>query len=178
MIWFNMAIGFFLIFIGRRLFWLFVACVGFAFGYQVAQNVLAVQSSMAIMVVSILVGLSGAVIAIFFQKAAILVAGFGAASYFILSFLSRFFDWPLQFVWLLVIIGGIAGAVILFFLFDWALIFLSSLTGATLIVQTTAFGPWLDPALFLVLFSVGIAFQTRITAYDKAHRKPKGSNSS
>ncbi|MEJ2098046.1 MAG: hypothetical protein P8Y38_13165, partial [Deltaproteobacteria bacterium] len=55
----------------------------------------------------------------------------------------------------------------------WALIFLSSLTGATLIVQTTALNPWVDTALFLVLFSVGIAFQTQTTATDKKHRKQK-----
>lgn len=173
MIWVNLCIGLFLIFIGRRLFWLFVACVGFTVGYHVAHNVLAVQSPVLILAASILSGLAGAVIAIFFQKTAILIAGFSAGGYFTLSLCSRFFNWPGPWVWLLVIIGGIAGAVILFFIFDWALIFLSSLTGATLIVQTTALNPWVDTALFLVLFSVGIAFQTKTTATDKKHRKQK-----
>lgn len=178
MIWVNIPIGLFLIFSGRRLFWLFVACVGFAVGYHTAQNAFAMQSMIVVMVVSILVGLLGAVIAILFQKAAILIAGFGAGSYFVLSFFDRFSDWPAPMVWLSVIIGGIVGAVILFLIFDGALIFLSSLTGATLIVQSTAFNPWIALAIFLALCSVGITFQSRLAAYEKKHprpERPKGS---
>ena len=63
--------------------------------------------------------------------------------------------------WLPYIIGGIIGAIILFFVFDWALIFLSTLTGATVIVQMVAFNPWVEITLFIALVIAGMAFQAK-----------------
>jgi hypothetical protein len=159
--WINVIIGMLLLFIGRRLFWLFVACVGFASGYHYAQQIWAVHSPVLILILSIAVGGLGAIIAIFFQKAAIVVAGFTAGGYVGLSFFDQFAGLPAQMVWLPYIIGGIIGAIILFFVFDWALIFLSTLTGATLIVQMAAFSPWVEITLFLALVIAGMIFQTK-----------------
>jgi hypothetical protein len=41
------------------------------------------------------------------------------------------------------------------------LIFLSTLTGATLIVQMVTFDPWLEITIFLTLLIAGIAFQAK-----------------
>jgi len=70
-------------------------------------------------------------------------------------------------------IGGVGGAIILFFIFDWALIFLSTLTGATLIVQMTAFNLWVEIILFIVLVIAGAAFQTK-TMTGEEHRERNG----
>ena len=78
MIWIHILIGLILLFAGRRLFWLFVACVGFASGYHYAQQIWAVHSPVLLIILSIAVGAVGAIIAIFFQKAAILIGGFAA----------------------------------------------------------------------------------------------------
>jgi NADH:ubiquinone oxidoreductase subunit 3 (subunit A) len=64
-------------------------------------------------------------------------------------------------VWLPYIIGGVIGAVVLFLVFDWALIFLSTLTGATLIVQMVTFKPWVEISLFLALVIAGVIFQAK-----------------
>jgi hypothetical protein len=64
-------------------------------------------------------------------------------------------------VWLPYGIGGIIGAVFLFFVFDWALIFLSTLTGATLLVQMAAFTPPVEIILFVALVIAGAVFQTK-----------------
>jgi len=74
---------------------------------------------------------------------------------------------PAQITWLPYVIGGIIGAVILYFIFDWALIVLSTLTGATLIVQMVAFDPLVEFALFLVLVIVGMGFQAKIMAGER-----------
>jgi len=103
----------------------------------------------------------GAIIAILFQKAAIVIAGFAAGGYIALNLLDQVAGLPAQMVWLPYVIGGIIGAVILFFVFDWALIFLSTLTGATLIVQMVTFDPWLEITIFLTLLIAGIAFQSK-----------------
>jgi hypothetical protein len=60
------------------------------------------------------------------------------------------------------IIGGIIGAVLLFVLFDWGLIVLSSLSGASLIVHSVTFQSRALPLLFAVLVVVGIVVQARM----------------
>ena len=159
--WLIVIIGMLLLFLGRRLFWLFVACVGFASGYHFAQQVWAVHSPVLLLILSIAVGGLGAIIAIFFQKAAIVIAGFAAGGYIGLSLFYQIAGLSVQMAWLPYIIGGIVGAIILFFVFDWALIFLSSLTGTTLIVQMVAFNPRVEIALFIVLIIAGMAFQAK-----------------
>ena len=161
MIWINILIGLVLLFAGRKFFWLFVACVGFASGYHYAQQIWAIHSPVLVLLLSIAAGAVGAIIAIFFQKAAIVVAGFAAGGYIVLILYVQFFGLPAQMVWLPYIIGGIGGAVLLFFIFDWALVFLSALTGATLIVQMVAFTPWIEITLFIALLIAGMAFQAK-----------------
>ena len=159
--WLNGIIGILLLFIGRRLFWLFVACIGFASGYHYAQQIWGIHSPALVLILSIAAGGLGAIIAIFFQKAAIVIAGFAAGGYIGLSLFYQIAGLSVQMAWLPYIIGGIAGAIILFFVFDRALIFLSALTGATLIVQMAAFSPWVEITLFLALVIAGMVFQAK-----------------
>jgi len=161
MIWINILIGLILLFAGRGLFWLFVACVGFASGFHYAQQIGAIHSPILVLILAIAVGAVGAFIAILFQKAAIVIAGFAAGGYIVLILFDQFTGLSSQMVWLPYIIGGVVGAIVLFLVFDWALIFLSALTGATLIVQMAAFNPWIEIALFIALVIAGVAFQAK-----------------
>ena len=161
MIWINILIGLVLLIAGRRLFWLFVACVGFASGYHYAQQIWAIHSPILVLVLAIAAGAVGAIIAILFQKAAIVIAGFAAAGYIVLILLDQFAGISAQMIWLPYLIGGVVGAIVLFLVFDWALIFLSTLTGATLIVQMAGFKPWVEIALFFALVIGGIVFQAK-----------------
>jgi hypothetical protein len=96
--WLNVIIGILLLFIGRRLFWLFVACVGFASGYHYAQQIWGIHSPILVLILTIAAGAVGAIIAIFFQKAAIVVAGFAAGGYVVLSLFDQFAGLPVQMV--------------------------------------------------------------------------------
>jgi hypothetical protein len=78
MIWIHILIGLVLLFAGRRLFWLFVAGVGFASGYHYAQQIWVIHAPILVLISAIAVGAVGAIIAIFFQKVAIVIAGFAA----------------------------------------------------------------------------------------------------
>ena len=161
MIWLNVVIGMLLLFIGRRLFWLFVACIGFASGYHYAQQIWAIASPALVLILSLAIGAIGAIIAIFFQKAAIVIVGFAAGGYIGLSLFGQLAGLSAQMMWLPYIIGGIVGAIFLFFVFDWALIILSTLTGATLIVQMVTFNPPVEITLFLALAIAGTVFQAK-----------------
>jgi len=168
MIWFNLLIGLFLLFSGRKLFWLFVACIGFASGYYYAQQIWAIHSPVAVLILSVVAGAAGAIIAIFFQKAAIVVAGFAAGGYITLNFFDQFTGISAQMVWLPYIVGGIIGAIILFFVFDRALILLSTLAGAGLIVQVLALKPWVEITLFLLLVIAGMVFQAKTMTAERS----------
>ena len=64
-----------LLFLGRKLFWLFVAAVGFVVGMEAATTLYPHQPDWSL-IVGLILGLIGAVAAIFVQKAAIGIAGF------------------------------------------------------------------------------------------------------
>ena len=65
-----------------------------------------------------------------------------------------------QLLWPIFVIGGILGAVLLFLIFDWALIVISSLSGASFIVQTVELKHDVETVLFFILVILGIIIQT------------------
>ena len=73
-------IGIVLLALGRRLFWLFVGCVGFMAGLQMAQQYFGLQPSWVAWAAALLFGLVGALLALFFQKLAIVLGGFASGS--------------------------------------------------------------------------------------------------
>src|SRR3990172_3862121 len=72
--------------------------------------------------------------------------------------------------WQPFLLGGILGALISYPLFDWALIVLSALTGAVLIVQALEIGPgWALPLTVLAAL-VGVTIQAGVL---RRGRRPK-----
>jgi formate/nitrite transporter FocA (FNT family) len=65
--------------------------------------------------------------------------------------------------WILFIVGGIVGALLMVWMFDWALIVLSAATGANLILQSFRMNSAMASAVFIVLFVLGIVIQARVT---------------
>ncbi len=153
----NGMIGIILLTLGRKLFWLFVGCLGFVFGLQMAQQYLTAQPSYMAWAVALVIGIIGAVLALFFQSLAIVLGGFAAGMTITayLTVLTGFAVNPL-----INLCGGIIGSIVLYALFDWALIFLSSLVGATLIVQALNWGSQAGMVLYAVLIAIGIIVQT------------------
>lgn len=141
---------------GRRLFWLFVGLAGFLIGLQTAPLLLGPQPLWLIWGVGLICGIIGAVLALFFQQLAIAVGGFMAGSAIAAQLAMLLWGRPGA---LVVFVGGIVGAVALFLLFDWALIVLSGLAGAVLITQALAGYLVPSPLLFLVIAAAGIAVQ-------------------
>jgi hypothetical protein len=65
-------------------------------------------------------------------------------------------------MWFALIVGGIIGSILVLAVFDWALIALSSIAGAMLIVQTGFLELPVNILLFLIMVSIGIVIQTRM----------------
>ena len=158
----NIILSLVLLTLGRKVFWLFVGCVGFVAGFTYAKELFAVQSELVILAIGIIAGIIAALIAIFLQGVAIALAGFMGGGYIAINIMGLLGLETFQPIWLPYLIGGIIGAISLFLIFDWALILLSSLIGAGLIVQTTEFSPWLENLIFIALIIFGAIFQTRL----------------
>ena len=165
---FNLFVGLTLLILGRKLFWLFVGCIGFICGYISVQQLGGVHSELFLLLIAIFSGLLGALLAVFFQSMAIALAGFAAGGYISMVIINFFGFEAGQFLWMIYVIGGIVGAVSLFLIFDWGLIFVSSLSGASLIVQTVEFKHNAEMLLFIILVIFGVIIQTVIM--NKDHR--------
>ena len=131
-------IGAVILFFGRKLFWLCVAAVGFAAGVEVAPHLVHEPSSLMALIIALVLGLIGALLALFLQKIAIAVLGFLAGGKLAGAIAAAFFVQYAEHSTIIFVIGGIIGAVLLLVLFDWALIVVSSLIGAHLIVYQSA----------------------------------------
>jgi hypothetical protein len=145
--------------LGRQLFWLFVGVVGFAVGMEVAGRLFAGTSAVVAVAIAVLAGLAGAVLAIAAQEFMIGVVGFVAGSYLAAALLMFWMPHPGRYVWFALFGGGLAGAVLLSGLFDWALIVLSSLVGAGLMLQPIDIGPQMRPLVYCALVVAGILVQ-------------------
>ena len=157
----RVLIGGIMLLSGRRLFWLFVALAGFALGYVLGPRLFGDLLALPEWLLAVGFGLLAAVLAVVLQRAAVGLAGFLLGSTLGITLLNAFTagDSGEALFWLAFVVGGVLGALLVATLFDVALIALSSLTGASLLVQA------LEPAqpartlLFVVLLLVGLVVQ-------------------
>jgi hypothetical protein len=171
MILFNWFVGLTLLTLGRKLFWLFVGCVGFIFGYTSVHQLGGGQSELFVFLIALCSGLMGALLAVFFQGVTIALAGFVAGGYISMVTINFFGFETGQLLWTICVIGGILGAVLLFLIFDWALIFISSLSGASFIVQTIALKHDAETLLFFILVILGVIIQTVLLKKGRGQEK-------
>src|SRR3954471_13229558 len=130
-------IGVVILFFGRRIFWLCVAAVGFAAGVELAPHIVHEPTPLLALSIAVVLGFIGALLALFLQKIAIGIVGFLAGGKLAVAIAAAVVGNAAQFYWISFIAGGVVGAILLLLLFDWALIFLSSIVGAYLIRGVT-----------------------------------------
>lgn len=150
-----------LVFFGRNLFWFFVGVTGFLAGYEVATQIMPGANFLTLMIVSAASGLLGMVLAVVMQKAAVVVAGFLTGALITMDICVRFLalgaEWQIA-----ALIGGMIGGVIGLMFMDWALIFLSSLLGAAIIVRPFLYwGVEMQALIFVGIIVVGMAIQAQ-----------------
>ncbi len=144
----RILLGVVLLAFGRRLFWLFVGAVGFVAGVRFAEHFFPNAPSDTVILYSLIAGVVCASIAVGIRKIALGAAGFFAGGYFLVQLLNvsaggsavlTTGPGPQQAApWLLFLIGGVIGAILINVVFNWTLIVLSSIGGATLICETLA----------------------------------------
>ena len=155
----GLIIGVVILFFGRKLFWLCVAAVGFAVGVEVAPLLVNEPSSLLALVIAIVFGVLGALLALFLQKIAIAVLGFLAGGKLATAIAAAFFVHYAQYSTLIFVIGGVIGAILLLAVFGWALIIVSSFIGAHLIESAIVLPPTGSTLVFIGLAILGMCVQ-------------------
>lgn len=156
-------LGIILLMLGKKLFWLFSGAIAFVFGLEFLPLVLRGQSPHIILISALVLSIIAIVLSFLFQKVGLSLAGFMAGVYVAMSIVNELRVNIPWLPWVLFVVGGMTGIVLTLVLFDLALIFLSSLSGAFLIVQVMKFSLPLTKILFVFLVCIGIATQTVIT---------------
>ena len=155
----GVLIGVVILFFGRKLFWLCVAAVGFAVGVKIAPLLVNESASLLALLIALIFGVLGALLALFLQKVAIAVLGFLAGGKLATAIAAAFFVQYAQYSTIIFVIGGIIGAILLLALFGWALIVVSSFIGAYLIQSAIVLPPTGSTLVFIGLAMVGIFVQ-------------------
>jgi hypothetical protein len=155
----GVIVGTVILLFGRKLFWLFVAALGFAVGIEIAAYFMRDPPLWMTLVISLGLGILGALLAIMLQKLAIAVAGFVAGGRLASVLLAAFFVDYSHYRGITFVIGGILGALLLLALFDWVLILLSSVEGAHLIGNGIVLPQTGAAIMFCALVVIGVIVQ-------------------
>ncbi len=155
----NILVGVALLLFGRRMFWVFAAGVGFVAGALLATQWVEGDQPWLVLAIALAAGIVGALLTMAMQYVVVGIVGFLAGAYLGHAVaLAAGFE---QQAWIAFLGGGVVGAVLVMVMLNWALILLSSLLGATVIVQNCGFEPTISLAVFAGLTIIGILVQGR-----------------
>lgn len=155
----SVVAGAVLLLFGRRLFWLAVGLAGFLLGYALVLELAADVDRVLAVAAGVVTGLAGALLAVFFHQLALAVGGLLLGGYGVHLLALRYGVEPEAARWVLVAVGAVAGALLLRLVFEAALILLSAVLGAVLVLTPLE---WEDPRrglLFLGVVAFGALFQ-------------------
>jgi MFS family permease len=162
----NIILGIILLTMGKKLYWLLVAVVGFVIGLALATQYVQLDPPWLIYIVAFGAGVIGAVLGFYVQKLAIALVGFLIGGYGALYLAGLLGIKVEPFNWMAFVIGGIVGLLLVASIFDWSLYILSAWAGSTLVTRTLTEGVGLNETLglilFFILFVVGMIIQAGI----------------
>jgi hypothetical protein len=163
----RILIGAALLLLGRQLYWLFVAGVGFAVAMELVARLAETDSRALVLLIALAAGIVGALVAVWLQKAAIGLAGFLVGGYAVFALLELAGMRPPVLVWVLALLGAVIGVVLTLMVFDWGLIALSSLAGAGIIVRALDLARPITVVVFVVLLVAGVAIQASLLGQEQ-----------
>jgi hypothetical protein len=167
----NIVGGALLLALGRKIFWFFVAALGFFAGFELATRTFNVSTMWVAILIGIAVGLVGALLAVFAQKLVIGVAGFLAGAFIASRLVPQLGTQVQNWSWVLIVIGGVIGIILMYAIFEWALMILSSAAGAMLVVEGLNLAGTVAIIAGIVLFVIGIAIQAGLNRHPRTERK-------
>jgi hypothetical protein len=169
---FKAIAGVAILFFGRKLYWFTVAAVGFFIALELTIRLFEDQSTWLAILLALIVGVIGAVLAITIQRLTIGLLGFVLGGYVLLQ-ASKLIALQLNgWNWLVFILGGVLGVVLLSALFEWTLIGLSAVIGSVLITQSTLIPYDSRWWVFILALLLGLCVQIYIRMTEKRDDAP------
>ena len=166
-----LLVGGLLLLFGRKLYWCVLAVAGFVAGAWIGHEFFPPEPIWLLIGLAIFLGVVAAVLGIFLQRLALRAAGIITGGFLGYILADAFFikPWPLAGLAL----GCLFGFWLVLWLFDWALIVLSSLSGAALIVSRLPLelAPLFVAGLILAL--LGLAVQSGMQKKSAGKRESK-----
>lgn len=161
------GIGFILLISGRPVYWLFVGSMGYLVGEYLVGRTTLLPMGWDNWMFPIILALVGVSAAFFLRRWAARVAGFIAGGY-LLYYLPMALGAESKYAsHLLFAIAGAVAFVLLLFLFDAGLVFLSSLTAVTMILSSFKVGRLDQGLMFIILVIFGLIVQYLLLQYSK-----------
>lgn len=158
-----LPVGALLLAFGRRISWLSLALAGFWLGLELSLHFAAQAPLWLQLGASALLGILSAAIALLVVRLGVAVVGFFLGGYGLVSVFERWQP-PVElgtWKWLVIVLGALLCALLFALLFDLALVVITSIAGAVLLVAACGLEGAPGVVLVLVLVALGIAFQTR-----------------
>jgi len=159
------GIGFMMLIAGRPVYSVFVGTISFLVGTYLVDQITVLPPEWNSFFIPMLFAIIGVVLTLVFKRWAARVAGFLAGGIMITNLPNAFGSagyWTSPYLFAA---AGIIAVILLFIIFDFALIVLSSLMAVTLILSYTRVGNLDQGTIFLILAVFGIIVQYLILQY-------------
>jgi hypothetical protein len=163
---FQLFAGSILLIAGKKLYWFFVGILGAIAGLFISETFFHPQSLGDRVLVAVGIGAAFAILALILQRIMIGVAGFIAGGYLGVALIDTLQLPVTEYRWVVFILGGLVGILIVKMLFDLSLVIISSSAGAILITRAINLEGAKSLIVLLVLILAGIVVQS-------ARSKPK-----
>jgi hypothetical protein len=157
---FQLVTGSILLVAGKKLYWFFVGILGAIAGLFVSETFFHPQSWGDRVLVAVGIGAAFAILALILQRIMIGVAGFIAGGYLGGALIDALQLPVTDFRWVVFILGGLIGILIVKMLFDLSLVIISSTVGAILISRAIGLDGAKSLIILLVLIIAGVVVQT------------------
>ena len=165
----GILVGLALLLFGRRLYWLMFATVWFLVAMLVTHMFLPpTQESQWWVIVPFIAGIAEAILSVFVHKTALRFFGALVGAYVGYHLLQPYVvePWP----WVGLGVGVLVGFLMVMMVFNGALILLSSLLGAMMLLEPMSASPEVRMAVTAGLVIVGCAIQTRSRPKEKKEK--------
>lgn len=154
----NALLGALLLVAGRRMFYFFVGVMGFLVGVQWTVRFIH-DPEWLVIALGVLFGVILALVALSLRALVTSLVGFLAGGSLMTGLLAfAGIQHPVLF-WVFYLAGGILGLILLNVIFEWALITLTALIGASLLTPYLPIKGIASALLFLALFVIGFLIQ-------------------
>jgi hypothetical protein len=161
------VIGFIILVTGHQSGWLFVGGIGFLLGSLLAERLEIVRNEVELIIFSLTSAVLGGLLVAYLRKLMVIVAAFISGGYICL-YLPEAMGWDTNWInWVYVLLAALASGLMTLIWGSLPVILISSVVGATLIVQNLQLGSIGPTGLFIVLVMFGLVSQWILWQYSR-----------